>query len=274
MEFKNKIKAAVKSNKSLVCVGLDPDPNRMPKGTNSLLEFNKAIIEATKDLVCCYKPNSAFYEAFGPEGIEDLKLTCEYIKRVSPGIPIILDYKRADIGNTNRGYTQFAFDYLGVDAVTVSPYMGRESLSPFLNFKEKGIIILCRTSNEGSGELQDLVVEGQKLYQYLAKRISQDWNTNNNCCLVVGATYPHEMAELRGITGDSMLFLVPGIGAQGGDIEATLRAGLNSKGEGVIINSSRGIIYASGRSDYAAAARNAALELRNEINKYREIITS
>ena len=252
MTFQEKLDKIVEKNKSLVCVGLDQNQ----------LSFNKTIIEATHDLVCSYKLNTAFYESIGHKGIKALKDTCDYLKEKYPEIPIIIDAKRADIGNTNKGYVQFVFTYLRADAVTVHPYLGEEAIRPFLNIKDKGVIILCRTSNSGAGEFQDLKIDGTPLYKIVAKNVSSKWNTNKNCMLVVGATYPQELKEVRSIVGD-MTLLVPGIGAQGGDLEATLKAGLNSKKQGLIINSSRGIIFAKN-------PRVEAMKLRNEINKIIE----
>lgn len=254
----------------MLCVGLDTDHTRLPRGFGQF-EFNKAIIDATADLVCAFKPNSAFYEALGPDGIEQLKLTADYMHQNYPDIPIILDAKRADIGNTNNGYTSFIFDYLGVDAVTLHPYLGREALEPFLNYKNKGLIILCRTSNPGAGELQDLLVDGKPVYQHVARQVSENWNTNKNCLLVVGATYPEEMKIIREIVGPEMTFLVPGVGAQGGSIEAVMKAGLAPNKRGLIISSSREIIFASSGDDFAKAARQEALKLRTEINEHRGV---
>lgn len=255
MDFIRKLEAAIAKNNSLLCVGLDPDPAKLPAG-QPVVDFNKAIIDATADLVCAYKPNSAFYESRGPEGITELKQTCEYIQQTS--LPIILDFKRGDIGNTNDYYASFAFEYLGVDAITVQPYQGQEAIQSFLDYTDKGMIVLCRTSNPGAGEFQDLEVSGRKLYQQVAENVATKWNANGNCLLVVGATAPAELAEIRHIVGDDMYFLVPGIGAQGGDIEATLKAG----GDELIINSSRGVIYADD-------PRTAAQATRDEINQYR-----
>jgi orotidine 5'-phosphate decarboxylase subfamily 2 len=251
MNFQEKLDAVVKKNNSLLCVGLD-------KGE---LDFNKKIIEATFDLVCAYKLNTAFYEEKGKGGVEAEKMTCDFIKVNHPEIPIIIDAKRGDIGNTSEAYTKYVFDYLGGDAVTLQPYLGKEANQPFLNFKEKGIFILCRTSNPGAGEFQDLESGGKKLWQIVAENVSKTWNKNNNCLLVAGATYPEELGEIRKIVGE-MTLLVPGIGAQGGDIEKTVKAGLNSKKAGMIINSSRGIIFAQD-------PRAEAKKLRDEINKYR-----
>lgn len=262
MKFIEKLEKAIKKNDSLVCVGLDTDVNKIGRGKSQFL-FNKEIIKATNDLVCSYKLNTAFYESIGYKGIEDLKKTCDYLKANYPEIPVIIDAKRADIGNTNEGYVQFVFTYLNGDAVTIHPYLGEEAIRPFLNRLDKGTIILCRTSNPGAGEFQDLEVKGTPLYKIVAKRVATKWNTNGNCLLVVGATYPKELREVRRIVGQEMYFLVPGIGAQGGDIQATMKAGLNKKKTGLIINSSRGIIFADN-------PREEAHKLKKEINSYRK----
>jgi orotidine-5'-phosphate decarboxylase len=256
---------------SLVCVGLDPDfekiPDRFKKLDYPQFEFNKWVIDQTAEFAAAFKPNIAFYEAQGTKGTAELKLTAEYLHKNFPDIFIILDSKRADIGNTNNGYVTEVFDWLGFDAVTLHPYLGKEALKPFLDRADKGCIILCRTSNPGAGELQDLnVVQAtglpdKPLWQVVAEKVRDDWNYNYNCMLVVGATYPEEMKKLRGIMGRTA-FLVPGIGAQGGDVKATVEAGLNDERRGLIINSSRGIIF----------AENPAVEakkLRDEINQYR-----
>jgi len=262
MTFQEKLDNIVKQNKSLVCVGLDSDVTRLRQdfGEAKQFSFNKSIIEATADLVCSYKLNTAFYEAIGHEGINALKDTCDYLVEKYPEIPIIIDAKRADIGNTNKGYVQFVFTYLGADAITVHPYLGEEAIRPFLDCKDKGVIVLCRTSNSGAGEFQDLKVSGKSLYKIVAENVSNKWNINKNCILVVGATYPAELKEVRKIVGD-MTLLVPGIGAQGGDLEATLKAGLNSQKQGLIINSSRGIIFAEN-------PRDEAMKLKNAINEF------
>jgi orotidine-5'-phosphate decarboxylase len=255
MNFQQKLEAAIQKTNSLVCVGLDSDitklPERVKTGPHPQATFNKAIVYATQDLICAYKPNVAFYEARGAEGIEELKMTCDYIREHYPELLIILDAKRADIGNTNEGYVAFAFDYLGADAITLHPYLGREAIKPFLDRKDKGCIILCRTSNPGAGEFQDIETnEGKPLYRVVAEKIASEWNYNENCALVVGATYPDEIAIVRSIVGD-MPFLIPGVGAQGGDVEATVKAGIDSKKQGAIINASRSIIFASNGFDYA-----------------------
>lgn len=272
MTFQEKLDAIVKKNNSLVCVGLDSDmaklPERVRTGPKPQATFNKAIIYSTQDLVCAYKPNTAFYEARGAEGIEDLKNTCDFLRAHYPEIPIIIDAKRADIGNTNEGYCTFVFDYLGADAVTLQPYMGSESLKPFLERKDKGVIILCRTSNPGSEEFQDLLIGGKPLYQIVAQNVVRNWNANGNCALVVGATYPEELSEVRKIVG-GMPILIPGVGAQGGDVEKTVKAGVDAEGNNAIINAGRSIIFASNGLDYAIKARDEVKKLKDTINLYR-----
>jgi orotidine-5'-phosphate decarboxylase len=267
MGFFQQIDEAVRKNNSLLCVGLDPDPRLLPSGV-SVLDFNKAIIDATSDLVCAFKPNLAFYEAEGSKGWEILKQTVEYIPKE---IPVIADAKRGDIGNTAKAYAKAIFDELHFDAVTVSPYLGFDSVEPFLSYKEKGIFILCRTSNKGAADFQSLKVEldGEQmpLYQAVAKK-SSGWNSNKNIGLVVGATYPDELKILRQ-THPEIPFLVPGAGAQGGDIKQVVSYGTDKRRAGLIINSSRQILYAFRDKDFAQAARSAAISLRDEINLYR-----
>ena len=265
MTFQEKLDKIVKKNNSLISVGLDSNIENIPQKfrtkSHPQFEFNKWIIDQTHDLVCAFKPNSAFYEANGAKGIEELKLTCDYIKNKYPEIPVILDAKRGDIGSTNEGYIQYIFEYLKADAITVQPFLGSEAITPFLELKDKGIIILCKTSNSGAGELQDLKVNNELLYCYIARIVKEKWNYNNNCMLVVGATYPKELREIRKIVGE-MTLLVPGIGSQGGDVEKTVKAGLNSIKSGMIINSSRGIIFSKN-------PRKEAHKLKNEINQMR-----
>ncbi len=262
---------------NFVCVGLDSDYEQLPdvikagrSVEDALFHFNREIIDATHDLVCAYKPNAAFYEAQGEAGLRALVDTVRYIREMYPQIPVILDAKRADIGSTNLGYAQSAFDYLGVDAITVHPYLGREALAPFLARKEKGIIVLVKTSNPGAGEFQDLPAGPQQepLYMVVARHVAQDWNSNGNCAIVVGATYPDELRRARALVGD-MPILIPGIGAQGGEVAATVKAGQDSRGWGMIINASRSIIFASRGGDFAEAARKATEQLQAEINRYR-----
>jgi orotidine-5'-phosphate decarboxylase len=252
--FLQRLDAAMTSTQSLVCVGLDPEIEKFPvhlrQRPQAILEFNRAIIDATADFACAYKPQ-----------IE----TIRYIRHRAPGIQVILDSKRGDIGSTAEKYAREAFERYGADAVTINPYLGRDSAEPFLEYADKGVVVLCRTSNAGARELQDLDVGGRKLYQLVAEKVASEWNARGNCLLVVGATYPDELADIRRLTGD-MTFLVPGIGAQGGDIEKAVRNGRRADGRGLVINSSRGIIYASQGEDFAAAARRATLELRDAVN--------
>lgn len=261
MTFQEKLEKIVKKNNSLVCVGLDSDVVKIPE-KKSQFSFNKTIIDATFDLVCSYKLNIAFYESIGLKGLKDLKLTTTYLKSKYPEIPIIIDAKRGDIGNTNYGYVQFIFDILEADAVTVSPYLGSEAMGPFLERKDKGIIVLCRTSNSGAGEFQDLKIGKKKLYEIVAENVARKWNRNKNCLLVVGATYPYELKQVRKIIGENTTILVPGIGVQGGDLEATLKAGLNKKKAGLIVNSSRGIIFAKN-------PREEVKKLKEGINRFK-----
>jgi orotidine-5'-phosphate decarboxylase len=261
---------AWEKNDSLVCVGLDPEIERFPARIRAeaspIFQFNRAIIDATADLVCAYKPQFAHYAAYEAE--DQLERTIEYIHRVHPGVPVILDAKRGDIGNTAERYAIEAFERYGADAVTVNPYLGGDSLEPFLRHSERGIVILCRTSNPGAGDLQDLSVGGRPLYQVVAELAARRWNSRGNCLLVVGATYPRELAEVRALVGD-MPLLVPGVGAQGGDVERVVQQGGTRSGTGLIISSSRAILYASGGEDFAQAARAAASSLRAQINASR-----
>lgn len=264
---------------TVVCVGLDIDYDRLPEVVTragsveeGLFVFGRDIIDATQDLVCAYKPNSAFFEAQGEAGWRALVRIVHYCKSAYPHVPVILDAKRADIGSTNLGYVAAAFDAIGADAITVHPYLGREAMSPFLERRDKGIIVLIKTSNSGSGEFQDLLMgeERTPLYQVVARHIAQSWNRHGNCAVVVGATYPAELARVREIVGD-MPILIPGIGVQGGDVEATVLAGQDSRGRGMIISASRSIIYASQGPDFAQAARKATVELNTLINRYRRV---
>ncbi len=265
MNFIEKLTNAVRKNKSLVCVGLDPDPELMPAKI-SVAEFNREIIDATSDLVCTYKLNLAFYEALG-DGLEALKQT---IKHIPAEILKIGDGKRGDIGNTSRAYARAIFDNLNFDAATVNPYLGFDSIEPFIKYADKGVFILCRTSNAGAVDFQSLRCETESglrpLYEIVAMKASQ-WNKYGNIGLVVGATYPDELKLIRQ-SHPEMPLLIPGIGAQGGDLALVVRYGVDSKGEKAIINSSRQIIYASQGKDFAQAARRAASELREQINRY------
>jgi orotidine-5'-phosphate decarboxylase len=256
---------ACRRNRSLLCVGLDPDPAKLP--VKDVFEFNKAIIDATADLVCAYKPNLAFYEALGIRGLQALKKTVAYIPK---NIPVIGDAKRGDIGNTATAYARALFGYYKFDAVTLNPYLGYDSVEPFLAYKDKGVFVLCRTSNSGACDFQDLVDNfGMKLYQSVALRAG-DWNTAGNVGLVVGATCPEELREIRKLCPE-MTLLIPGIGAQGGDLEQSVKYGVDANKERAVIVAARQVIYASNGEDYARAARKAAIELRDEINRYRGI---
>jgi orotidine-5'-phosphate decarboxylase len=270
MNFLEAIKAAWRYKNTLLCIGLDPDLNKIPSHIRNLdapfFEFNKAIIDSTHDLVCAYKTQIACYSARGLES--DLERTIDYIHEHYPQIPVILDSKRGDVPSTAEMYAMEAFDRYHADAVTVNAYLGSDTLSPFLNRKERGVIILCRTSNPGAGEIQDLESNGKKIYRIIAEKASAEWNYNGNVLLVVGATYPEELGEIRTISGE-MPLLVPGIGTQGGDVRKAVINGRDRNGTGMIINSSRAIIYASPETDFAEAARTAALALRDEINRYR-----
>lgn len=272
MKIIKKIDKIVRKNNSLVCVGLDSDVDKLPvhlrRAKFPQFDFNRAIIDATAHLVCAYKPNSAFYEARGEEGIKELKMTCDYLNQKYSEIVIILDAKRADIGSTNEGYVKYAFEYLNVDALTIHPYLGHEAIKPFLEREDKGAIILCRTSNPGAGEFQDLKIKNKALYQIIAERVVNYWDKNNNCLLVVGATYPKELSQIRKIA-PHMYFLVPGVGAQGGNVQKTIEAGLDGSRAGLIINAARSIIFASDQTDFADKAKEETLKLKNEINLYR-----
>jgi orotidine-5'-phosphate decarboxylase len=269
-QFIEQLERAWDVNGSLVCVGLDPEIERFPPQVvdqpSPIFQFNKAIIDATADLVCAYKPQFAHYAAYEAE--DQLERTIDYIQSTYPGIPVILDSKRGDVGNTAERYAIEAFERYHADAVTVSPYLGGDSMEPFLKYEDKGVIILCRTSNPGAGDLQDLEVGGRRLFHIVADLAARRWNTRGNCALVVGATYPRELAEVREIAGN-MPFLVPGVGAQGGDVAQAVQSGQTAAGAGLVISSSRSILYASSGEDFVSAARAATLKLRDQINASR-----
>ena len=266
MTFMEKLSAIWRNNDSMVCVGLDPDRGKLPqclKGCEyPIFEFNRAIVEATAPYVCAYKPQAAYYA--GQNADAELAMTIDYIRERHPGIPVILDVKRGDIGSTAEQYAKEAFDRYRADAATVNPYMGSDALTPFLKYADRGVAVLCRTSNPSSRELQELVAGDKKIYEHVAVLARDVWNAHGNVMLVLGATYPEELAAVRALC-PALPFLVPGVGAQGGDVEKVVRAGRTSDGYGLVINSSRGIIYASGKDDFAPAARNAAQTLRDQI---------
>ena len=274
MDFKTTLQAAWARNDSLLCVGLDPDPAKFPAALegrgDDILEFCKSIADATADLACAFKPQIAYFAANRAE--DQLEALIRHIHEKHPGIPVILDAKRGDIGATAEQYAREAFERYGADALTVNPYMGLDSVEPYFAWKDRGVVILCRTSNAGGSDLQFLETGGEggkrRLYQHVAELVATKWNAGGQCALVVGATFPAELAEVRRLVGE-MPLLVPGIGAQGGDIEATVSAGRTASGTGLMINSSRAILYAGKGEDYVAAARKVALETRDAINRYR-----
>ncbi len=270
MNFIEKLEKSWELSNSLLCVGLDPDINKIPQHlrnqTDALFEFNKAIIDSTFDLVCAFKPQAAYFSS--QEAEQQLYKTIAYIKKHYPEIPIILDAKRGDIGSTASHYAIEAFERYGADAVTINPYMGFDSAEPFLKYKDKGAIFLCRTSNPGAASFQDLQVGDRPLYEEVASQITDKWNYNNNCLLVVGATWPSQMNSIRSICGD-MPFLVPGIGTQGGNIKEIVKAGQTNNGTSLIISSSRAVIYAAQDEQFALAARKAAKLFKEQINQHR-----
>ena len=274
MHFMTALRAAWQQRDSLLCVGLDPDPAKFPAHLqgrpDAILAFCTQIVDATADLVCCFKPQIAYFAAHRAE--DQLEALIEHIHAAHPDTPVILDAKRGDIGSTAEQYAIEAFERFKADAITVNPYMGRDSVDPYLAWPDKGVILLCRTSNPGGSDLQFLEVETphgrMKLYEHVARTVAEDWNASGNCALVVGATFPAEIARVRELVGD-MPLLVPGIGAQGGDIAATLAAGRTANGSGLMINSSRAVLYAGKGEDFAQAARRVAQETRDAVNVHR-----
>ncbi|MEW6751616.1 MAG: orotidine-5'-phosphate decarboxylase [Candidatus Latescibacterota bacterium] len=269
MSFLDKLQQAASGNRSLLCVGLDPVPEQVPAclrdRSDPVLAFNAAIIAATADLVCAYKPNFAFYGALGAGGWATLAAT---LARVPPGVPVIVDAKVGDIGNTAERYARMFLDELGADAVTVSPYMGRDAVLPFVERGDRGVFVLCLTSNPGAADFEtQTLAGGAPLYEEVTRRVCQ-WNTAGNCGLVVGATQPEALARIRRLAPD-LPFLVPGVGAQGGDVRAVVQAGCDAAGAGLVINASRSVLYASPGADFAEAARQEAMRLRDQINQYR-----
>lgn len=255
---------------SLVCVGLDPEPAKFPakfaNDPDAMFAFCRDIVDATAQYACSFKPQNAYFAARRAE--DALEQLIAHIHTAHPGIPVILDAKRGDLGTTAQQYAIEAFERYGADAVTLNPYQGRDAAQPFLDYADKGCVFLCHTSNPGARDFQELLVDGNPLYQRVAETIARDWNDHGNCLLVVGATFPEELTQVRAIVGD-MPLLIPGVGAQGGDVEAVVRNGRTAAGTGLIISSSRAILYASSGDDFAEAAANATRSLRDEINRYR-----
>ena len=272
MTFIQQLTAAWAANDSLLCVGLDPDVARLPPHLqgkpDAVFQFCKAIIDSTADLVCAFKPQIAYFAALRAE--DQLEALCRHVRDAYPHIPLILDAKRGDIGATAEQYAREAFERYGANAVTVNPYMGFDSVVPYLERPDRGTIVLCRTSNAGGSDLQFLEAAGTPVYLHVARLVAERWNTNGQCALVVGATFPQELAKVRKVVG-AMPLLVPGIGAQGGDVEATVGAGVTTDGTGMMINSSRAILYApiDAGEDFTQAARRAARATRDEINRFR-----
>jgi orotidine-5'-phosphate decarboxylase len=268
--FTDRLAARWRDADSLLCVGLDPDPARFPvhlrASDDAIFRFCREIVDATADLVCAFKPQIAYFAAARAEG--QLERLVDHIHRAHPQVPVILDFKRGDIGATAELYAREAFDRYQADAVTLSPYMGRDSIEPFTARADRGVFLLCRTSNPGGEDLQMLDVGGVPLYQRVAQLAAGPWNTSRQLGLVVGATYPAELAAVRRLAGDLPL-LVPGIGAQGGDVEASVKAGRTRDGTGMVINSSRAILYAGSGADFADKARSAAVATRDEVNRHR-----
>ncbi|QCO68407.1 orotidine-5'-phosphate decarboxylase [Luteimonas yindakuii] len=275
MGFMQALRARWSAADTLVCVGLDPEPAKFPQkfadDPDAVFAFCRDIADATAEFACAFKPQIAHFAALGAE--DALERLIAHLHAAHPGVPVILDAKRGDIGSTAQRYAVEAFGRYRADAVTVNPYLGRDSVQPFLDHADRGVVILCRTSNPGAGDLQDLIVPddgggGRPLYQHVAETIARDWNTHGNCALVVGATWPAQLAEVRAIVGD-MPLLVPGVGAQGGDAEAVVRNAKSADGTGLLVSSSRAILYASPGDDYADAAASAARSLRDTLNAAR-----
>jgi len=267
-----KLTRRIEAMNSLLCVGLDPDFERLPQRYRGHVDpqerFGKWIIDETVECAAAVKLNAAFYEARGSEGVAEMERTVEYVRERYPEIVTICDAKRADIGNTNKGYVEAIFDRMGFDAVTLHPYLGREALEPFLSRRDKMCIVLCRTSNAGAGEFQDLSVEGRPLWLTVAERVSSTWDVDGNCALVVGATYPQEMRRIREAAPRTMM-LVPGIGAQGGDVQAAVRAGLDARGAGMLLSASRSILFSEDPGVDARALRD---EIRDAVKWARETV--
>ena len=276
MTFTQKLNNAWCTKQSLLMVGIDPDLSRLPEplqkaadGDEALWQFCSGVVDATAPFVCGFKPQIAYFASMGAEHI--LQRLCDHIRQRHPDHVLVLDAKRGDIGSTAEHYAREAFDRYQADAVTINPYMGMDSAEPYLQRTEKGVIVLCRTSNPGGSDLQSLTVDGRALYLHVADMVASRWNAHGQCALVVGATFPDELAQVRRCVGNDMPLLVPGIGAQGGDIKATCQAGCNADGTGMMINSSRAILYASASHDWQDKAAEAARQTRDAINAARPV---
>lgn len=275
MSFTATLRRAQAARDSLVCVGLDPEPAKFParfaQHHDAVFAFCRDIADATAEYVCAFKPQIAHFAALGAE--DALQRLIAHLHTAHPHVPVILDSKRGDIGSTAQHYASEAFDRYAADAVTVNPYLGRDSVQPFLDRADRGVVILCHTSNPGASDLQDLIVDSDRtrrpLYQHVAHVVARDWNGHGNCALVVGATWPTQLREVRAIVGDAMPILVPGVGAQGGDVQAVVSNAKSADGTGLMVSSSRAILYASTGDDYADAAAAAARGLRDQINRHR-----
>ena len=271
--FLEGLHAAARKNESWLCIGLDPDPTLAPPEVVSddaaswVPRFLGAIVDATRDLVCCYKPNIAFFEALGLAGQVALRTL---LKRLPSDVPVLIDAKRGDTPQTMRAYARAIFDELGADAVTVNAYLGRDSLEPFFEYTDRGVFVLCKTSNPGAGEIQDLVVEGAEPLFLRVARQALSWDKHGTLGLVVGATYPADVAAVRRVAPNAPI-LLPGVGAQAGDLERSVRAGVDAEGGGTIVNASRAILYASSDSSWPMAARAEAEKLRSAINAARAV---
>jgi orotidine-5'-phosphate decarboxylase len=267
--FSDMLNTAWRRSGSMLCVGLDPDPARMPLpldgAPDGIERFCREIIDATADVVCAFKPQIAYFASQHAE--QQLERICHHIRENHPDVVLILDAKRGDIGSTAEHYAREAFDRYGAHAVTISPYLGTDSVEPFLRHSDRGVFVLCRTSNPGGDDFQSLDVGGEPLYMHVARRVADQWSQIGECGLVVGATYPDELRRVRDVVGDLPL-LVPGVGAQGGDVQATVQAGCDSHGFGMVINSSRAVLYASAGADFAEAARRVAIETRDQIGSF------
>jgi orotidine-5'-phosphate decarboxylase len=268
--FVTRLAARCRAADSLLSVGLDPDPSRFPahlrNRADAIFDFCRAIVDATAEFACAFKPQIAYFASSRAE--DQLERLIAHVRSAHPQVPVILDAKRGDIGSTAEHYAREAFERYGADAVTLSPYMGLDSIEPFLEYADRGVFLLCRTSNPGGDDLQMLDAGGERLYERVARLAATRWNTNGQLGLVVGATYPDELARVRAIAGELPL-LVPGVGAQGGDVRAAVQAGQTARGDGLVINSSRAILYAGHGEDFAVAAREVARRTRDEINRHR-----